>query len=444
MYICNNCGNEYSRWAGKCDACGEWNSLKEVSKKDVEILKDVEGDLLVGKSDVVKLSAGEASGKRIKTGLEEWDRLLGGGIVVGSIGLFGGEPGIGKSTLMIQVCDALAVGGKKVLYVSGEESLAQVGGRAKRLGLASEKIDFLGGVLLEQIEAIVDREKYDLVVIDSIQTLVSRKISSGMGSVTQTRYCASRLMQLSKLNNVAIFLIGHVTKEGEVAGPKVLEHLVDIVVYFEGERTNDLRVVRALKNRYGSTDETGVFVMTERGLESVVNISKMFLAERKKGLSGSAISVSLEGTRPFLVEIQAIADRSGLANPRRTSTGVTSSRLSMLLAVLGKRGGVDVYDKDIYLNVVGGFKLNDRSTDLGVLAAMASAVLDRQIGDNAVFVGEVGLLGEIRGVKSLEKRIKEAFNMGFNKIYTPKISGMSDERLVVVEDIRDLFGRVFI
>lgn len=427
LFVCDNCGNEYSRWMGKCEACGEWNTIKEVSAKDMQAVKEIEekGDYRVG--TLTKLSEADFEGERWRIGLDEWDRVLGGGMVRGSLILIGGEPGIGKSTLMLQVGSLVSQLEKKVLYVSGEESLAQVGGRAKRLGLRMDKIDFLDSVWLENIEKVVLEQKHNLVVIDSVQTLVSTQLGGSLGSMAQIRFCVSRLMQLAKNNNICILLIGHVTKDGEVAGPRVLEHLVDVVLYFEGERTEELRVLRVFKNRFGATDETGVFVMTETGLKSVLDVSKQFLKERKSGVPGSAVCVAMEGTRPFLVEIQAIVDRTQFGNPRRTSVGVDVARLSMLLAVIGKRAGLNIYDKDIYLNVVGGFKLKDRSTDLGIALAIGSVVLDKPVPTEVAVFGELGLLGEVRRVKAMEKRVMEAKKMGFKQIYGPLQSKKIDD-----------------
>ncbi len=440
MFVCNNCGNESARWAGKCEACGEWNSLKEVAKKDMEIARNMEVDSEWRHGQLTKLSSAKFEGQRMKVGIDEWDRVMGGGIISGSLSLFGGEPGIGKSTLMMQVCHNLVANGKRILYVSGEESLSQVADRANRLKVDVDKIDFLDSVYLEQIENVLSKDDYDFVVIDSVQTLVSSKLTGSMGSVMQIKYCVSKLMQISKGQGVTILLVGHVTKQGEVAGPKILEHLVDVVLYFEGDRMNDLRVLRSLKNRYGSVDETGVFVMTHEGLTSVTDISKMFLAERKTGIPGSVVSVALEGSRPYLVEIQAIADRTVFGNPKRTSVGVDSTRLSMLLAVLNKRAGINVSDKDIYLNVVGGFKLKDRSTDLGILAAIASVIVDKPIGNKVVLFGEVGLLGELRRVKMGKKRINEAKSMGFEEVYTPRGMGKG---AIELETVNDLFKQIF-
>lgn len=438
LFVCNNCGNEYARWMGKCEACGEWNSMKEVSRKDMEATKIIEEKNLGRDSQLVKLSQGGFEGKRTVSGLEEWDRVLGGGVVEGSLLLIGGEPGIGKSTLMLQISDLLAKKNIKSLYVSGEESLAQVGGRAKRLGVDGERIDFLDSVYLEKIESIVRQNAYKFVVIDSIQTLISSELSGGIGSIAQIRYSAAKLMQLAKGEGVTILLVGHVTKDGEVAGPRVLEHLVDVVLYFEGERSADLRVLRSLKNRFGATDETGVFVMTETGLRSVVDVSKMFLENRKTGIPGSAVSVAMEGTRPYLVEIQSIADRTVFGLPKRTSVGIDLSRLNMLLAVLGKRTGINIYDKDVYVNVVGGFKLNDRSTDLGIILAIASVAINKTISKEIAVFGEVGLLGEVRAVKGMEKRVREAKNMGYKEIYGPK----SGKDLIGVETLSELFQRL--
>lgn len=440
IFVCNNCGNEFSKWMGKCEACGEWNSLREVSKKDMEAVKELSQDHEWREGKLQKLSEANFENQRFVCGIEEWDRVMGGGIVKGSLTLFGGEPGIGKSTLMLQVADGLTREKKKVLYVSGEESLPQVADRAKRLVVKIDGIDFLDSMYLEKIENIVRQNKYDYIIIDSVQTLVSNSLSGGVGSIMQIKYCVAKLMQLAKGSGVTILLVGHVTKQGEVAGPKVLEHLVDVVLYFEGDRLGDLRILRALKNRYGAIDETGVFVMTQDGLKSVADISKMFLKERVVGVPGSVVSVAMEGTRPYLVEIQAIADSTSFGNPKRTSVGVDMSRLSMLLAVLGKRAEVNVYDKDVYVNVVGGFKLKDRSTDLGVLAAIASVIMNRAIDNDVIVFGEVGLLGEVRRVKSGEHRVREAKNMGFKRIFCPRGVGRDAE---VVTTVAELFKKLF-
>ncbi len=440
IFVCDNCGNEYPKWSGRCEACGEWNTLKQLSKKDMEAIKEisVEGEWREGK--LSKLSEVDNHNQRYVCGIEEWDRVMGGGIVKGSLTLFGGEPGIGKSTLMLQVCDGLIRTSKKILYVSGEESLPQVADRANRLNVEVKEIDFLDSMYLEKIEDVVRQNGYDYVVIDSVQTLVSKTLSGSVGSIMQIKYCVSKLMHLAKGFGVTILLVGHVTKMGEVAGPKILEHLVDVVLYFEGDRSSELRILRGLKNRYGSIDETGVFVMTSQGLKNVADISRMFLKERVVDVPGSVVSVAMEGTRPFLVEIQAIADSTSFGNPKRTSVGVDMTRLSMLLAVLGKRAGINVYDKDVYLNVVGGFKLKDRSTDLAILAAVASVIVNRPIENDVVVFGEVGLLGEVRSVKSTEKRVREAISMGFKNIYSSKGGGT---QAVVVKTVNELFDYLF-
>lgn len=442
IFVCSNCGNEYPRWLGKCEGCGEWNTLKEVAAKDMEVVKEIEekGECRIG--NLARLSEANFEGERFLSNIEEWDRVLGGGMVRGSMILIGGEPGIGKSTLMIQVVDALVRENKNVLYVSGEESLAQVAGRAKRLGAEMDRIDFLDSVWLENIEKIATGNKYNLLVIDSVQTLISSQLSGSFGSMAQIRYCVARLMQLAKKENLTILLVGHVTKDGEVAGPRVLEHLVDVVLFFEGERSEELRVLRVFKNRFGATDETGVFVMTESGLKSVVDVSKQFLKERKTGVPGSVVCVAMEGTRPFLIEIQAIVDRTQFGNPRRTSVGVDLARLSMLLAVLGKRAKINIYDKDVYLNVVGGFKLKDRSTDLGVVMAICSVVLDKPVLSDVAVFGELGLLGEVRRVKSMDKRIMEARKMGFKKIYGPIMEKKYDD-FFSIDNIGKIIADIF-
>jgi len=438
IFVCQNCGNEFSRWAGKCSVCGEWNSLKEVKQADVEIMKQVDG-VITRQLVVKKLSEAIEPGARQVTGLSECDRVLGGGLVDGSMVLLGGEPGIGKSTLMLQLAGQLAKK-QKVLYVSGEESLSQVAGRARRLGLG-EELDFIDTVRLEGVIKIVSEGDYKLVVIDSIQTMVSGEIGQTMGSISQIKYCVYQLMQLAKSKNITFILIGHVTKDGEVAGPKILEHLVDVVIYFEGERMGNMRILRVLKNRYGAVDETGVMIMSEKGLLSVESVSKLLLRERKTGVPGSVLTVVMEGSRPFLVEFQAIVDRTNYGQPRRTCVGFDGNRMSMLLAVLSKRIGLEVADKDVYLNVVGGFKIRDRAADAAVVTAIASVVYDRPVGDDVVVMGEVGLLGELRRIGSLNKRINEAKSFGYQNILGPGESNISDWSSV--SSVKEMFDKCF-
>lgn len=438
VFVCQNCGNEFSRWAGKCDACGEWNSLKEASKKDIEVIKKVEG-VIEQDVRIKKLSQAENVGERLVTTMGECDRVLGGGLVKGSLILLGGEPGIGKSTLTLQLASQVAHD-KKVLYVSGEESLGQVAARAKRLG-ANDEIDFVDTVLLEGMKKVIAEGEYDLVIVDSVQTMVSGEITQAMGSISQIKYCVYNLMQLAKAKNITFILIGHVTKDGEVAGPKILEHLVDVVIYFEGERTGNMRILRVLKNRYGSSDETGVMIMTEKGLLGVESVSKLLLKERQTGIPGSVLTVAMEGSRPFLVEFQAIVDRTSYGNPRRTCVGFDNNRLNMLLAVLSKRVGLEVSDKDVYLNVVGGFKIRDRAADAAVVTAIASVILNKAIANDVVVLGEIGLLGEMRRVGSLNKRINEAVSFGYNTVLG---AGDSDQSgFNKVTNVKSLFDKCF-
>jgi len=438
VFVCQNCGNEFSRWAGKCDACGEWNSLKEANKKDIEALKKVEG-VIQQDVKVKKLSQAENVGERISSGLGECDRVLGGGLVKGSLVLLGGEPGIGKSTLTLQLASQVAQN-NKVLYVSGEESLGQVAARAKRLE-ANDNIDFVDTVLLEGMKKVISEGDYNLVIVDSVQTMVSGEITQTMGSISQIKYCVYNLMQLAKANNITFILIGHVTKDGEVAGPKILEHLVDVVVYFEGERTGNMRILRVLKNRYGSSDETGVMIMTEKGLLGVESVSKLLLKERQAGIPGSVLTVAMEGSRPFLVEFQAIVDRTNYGNPRRTCVGFDNNRLNMLLAVLSKRVGLDVTDKDVYLNVVGGFKIRDRAADAAVVTAIASVMLNKPVAAEAVVLGEIGLLGEMRRVGSLNKRVNEAVSFGYNTVLGAGESDLAGFNRVT--NVKQLFDKCF-
>ena len=401
QFVCQQCGYSQSGWAGKCPNCDSWNSLVETI---AEAPRNPFGKLRAGKSQIFKLQDIKIDEtKRIRTGEGELDNVLGGGLVQGMVVLVAGEPGIGKSTLLTQI-------GKGSLYVCGEESASQVALRVKRLGLKGE-MDLLESTDVDEIISRI--EKSQLVIIDSIQTLTTSDLTGTAGSVGQVRECAQRLASSVKRLGVPLFMIGHVTKEGNIAGPAVLMHIVDTVLWFEGERGQALRLVRAVKNRFGPTDEVGVFEMTEKGLTGVANPSQLMLAERVKNVPGSVVSVVLEGQRPMLIEIQALAVPSQLAVPRRVATGVDFARLQMLIAVLMKRAGLQLGNEDIFVNVTGGIRLADRGIDLAICLAVASSFLNKSLPGDVAAVGEVGLLGEVRKVGGLDKRIKEAKKLGY-------------------------------
>ncbi len=421
VFFCTECGNESPRWAGQCPACHAWNTLVEEplarrrgSRRAASALSRPVG----GGATPARLSevqGGEAA--RWTTGLDEFDFVLGGGVVPGSLVLVGGEPGIGKSTLLLQVAARLEAAGHSTLYVSGEESAAQVRLRADRLGAGAGEVLFLGETELESILARADEHKPHVLFVDSIQTVFTPDLEGAPGNVSQVRECAARLQRYAKEGGAAVFLVGHVTKDGTVAGPKTLEHIVDTVLYFEGTGSLDHRVLRASKNRFGGVDEIGVFRMTAEGLTPVANPSEFFLRERTQGVSGAAVVATMEGTRPLLVEVQGLCTRSSYGAPQRVSTGFDRQRLALLLAVLEKRAGIPFGQLDVFLNVVGGVRLVETAGDLAVAAALASSVFDREVPGDAVFLGEVGLGGEIRAVGQVERRLVEAARMGFGRAY---------------------------
>ncbi len=418
-FICQSCGNSSPRWLGKCPACGEWNSYVEE-----RVVKEKSGVGRVhNKSNAITLTQIE-SGKeeRTSTGIGELDRVLGGGFVPGSIVLVGGDPGIGKSTLALEMLNKVGLSGRSVLYVTGEESPEQVKMRAERIGVGSQRLFVFAETSLENILEEVDKLSPKLAVIDSIQTVYTEDFPSAPGSVGQIRECAARLMHYAKTNGTAVFLIGHVTKEGTIAGPKVLEHLVDTVLYFEGGREHPYRILRAMKNRFGSTNEIGVFEMQDSGLKEVKNPSEIFLSERPLNASGSVVVPSLEGTRPILVEIQALVSPCNFGVPRRTTIGLDYNRVSLLSAVLEKRAGLHILGHDIFMNVAGGVRVEEPAIDLGISTALASSFLNKPIESNIVMFGEVGLAGEIRGVTQAELRLNEAEKLGFKKCVLPEIN----------------------
>lgn len=420
IFYCKECGYESSKWMGQCPGCREWNTFVE----EPVIKKSTAAN--IGSRDFVKpvkITEIESSNEeRTTTGMEELDRVLGGGIVKGSLTLVGGDPGIGKSTLLLQVCKNLAHMGKKVLYISGEESLQQIKIRADRIGEFSDNLTLLCETNLETIEDNVRRDMPDVAIIDSIQTMFREDVSSAPGSVSQVRESTSAFMALAKGLGVSIFIVGHVTKEGMVAGPRVLEHMVDTVLYFEGDRYASYRVLRGVKNRFGSTNEIGVFEMAQDGLREVKNPSEYMLQGRPENASGSVTVCLMEGTRPMLVEVQALVCKTNFGIPRRTSAGTDYNRVNLLMAVLEKKLGYHMGECDAYLNVVGGMKITEPSLDLGIVLALISSYKDTPIDSKTIVFGEIGLSGEIRAVSQTEQRISEAQKLGFERCIVPQVS----------------------
>ncbi|MDL1972196.1 MAG: DNA repair protein RadA [Deltaproteobacteria bacterium] len=440
-YVCQSCGYQSAKWLGRCPECGEWNSMVE------ELVTPV-SKLDLPESPPIPIDAIETRDlPRLKTGLSELDRVLGGGIVPGSAILIGGAPGIGKSTLMMQTLSYLS--GQKVptLYVSGEESAEQIKLRANRLGISSPFLYILTENALEAILRGIEKARPKVVVVDSIQTLYTGEISSAPGSVSQVRETAGRLVHLAKRENLAIFIIGHLTKEGAIAGPRLLEHIVDTVLYFEGERGHNHRILRAIKNRFGSTNEIGVFEMQERGLAEVSNPSQVFLAERPTNVPGSVVISTLEGTRPILVELQALVTPSSLALPRRTSIGIDPYRLALLVAILEKRVGLNLGHQDIFFNVAGGIRVDEPGADLGIIVAIASSLLNKAVPFKCILLGEVGLTGEVRSINQPEIRLIEAKKMGFDKAILPKNNirhiKYKDLEIIGVKVIKEAFQYLF-
>jgi DNA repair protein RadA/Sms len=445
IYRCTECGAEHPKWVGRCDGCGAWNTVAEepAPKGKPRGRLGRKGDLL-GAAVPVRLSQVAAAGlKRWKTGINEFDFVLGGGVVPGSLAIVGGEPGIGKSTLLLQCAARLEAGGIATLYVSGEESAEQVRLRADRLGGNTGEIRLLPEVRLEAIVASAVAAQAQVVVVDSIQTTYTEELEGAPGNVGQVRECAARLMRFAKESGTAVLLVGHVTRGGVIAGPKTLEHIVDTVLYFEGEPSHDYRVLRAVKNRFGSVDEVGVFEMTSAGLVPVPNPSATFLAGRDTIAPGSAVTALMEGSRPMLVEIQALAVKAGFGTPQRVATGLDQRRLAVLLAVLERRAALPFHDLDVFVNVTGGMRLVEPASDLAVVAALCSAVSDRPNPPHALFVGEVGLGGEVRPASGLERRIAEAERLGFRQVYVSARSRLSgDGTATPVAHVADLARRL--
>ena len=424
VFFCKECGYESGRWLGQCPGCKEWNTFVEQEVKPVRGSKTVSIAERPKPTSIKDVSSAEET--RIKTGIGELDRVLGGGIVKGSLVLVGGAPGIGKSTLLLEMCRNLVLSDTKILYVSGEESLSQIKMRGVRLGAYDDRLLLMSDNDIDNIEAAIESSAADVVIIDSIQTMEAPGVDSAPGTVTQVREVTSRMLQLSKRLDVAVFIVGHVTKEGTVAGPRTLEHMVDSVLYFEGDDSAGFRLLRAEKNRFGSTNEVGVFNMTDKGLEGVSNPSQMFLNGRPAGASGSVVVSTIEGSRAILVELQALCTDSSFNMPRRTAVGLDYNRVNLLIAVLEKRGGISLSGCDCYVNIAGGMRISEPSTDLGIICAIISSFRDRAVGDDLVIIGEVGLAGEIRGVRSCGQRVREAAKMGYKRVLVPK-SNMNSE-----------------
>ena len=423
IFTCSDCGGTTPRWLGKCPACGAWNTLIESTLDAGGSAKNrytSQFQALAKTSELTKLGDIEATDvDRSPTGMEELDRALGGGIVEGGVVLIGGDPGIGKSTLLLQALDALQRKGMNTLYVTGEESGAQVALRSRRLGLANSQVQVLAEIQLEKILATLQSERPNIAVIDSIQTVYSDQLTSAPGSVAQVRECAAHLTRAAKATGTAIVLVGHVTKEGALAGPRVLEHMVDTVLYFEGDTHSSFRLIRAIKNRFGAVNEIGVFAMTEKGLKGVSNPSAIFLSQHEEPVAGSCVMVTLEGTRPLLVEIQALVD-SGGPSPRRLSVGLERDRLAMLLAVLHRNAGVACMDQDVFVNAVGGVRISEPAADLAVMLAITSSLRGKPLPKGFIAFGEVGLAGEVRPAPRGQDRLKEAAKLGFTVAVVPK------------------------
>lgn len=445
VYFCQECGFESSKWMGQCPGCKEWNSFVEEKVTQTKGSNKKNKD---EKAEVSKLSSIEMSeDQRIHTQIGELDRVLGGGIVQGSLTLIGGDPGIGKSTLLLQVCKELTDQKRSVLYISGEESLQQIKIRAKRIGTFENDLLLLCETNLGTIESIITKEKPEVVIIDSIQTMYNEAVSSAPGSVSQVRESTGVLMQIAKKMNISIFIVGHVTKEGVVAGPRVLEHMVDTVLYFEGDRHAAYRILRGVKNRFGSTNEIGVFEMAQSGLREVENPSEFMLNGKPKEASGSIVACSMEGTRPILIEIQALVCHSNFGLPRRTAAGTDFNRVNLLMAVLEKRLGLQLSNCDAYVNIAGGIKMTEPAVDLGIVMALVSSYKDRPIDEKTICFGEVGLSGEVRAVNMAEQRVLEAKKLGFETVIMPKvclngINEISGIRLVGVNTVRDAINLV--
>lgn len=450
-YACTACGYEVSRWAGRCPGCGAWNTLEEtiaapaVRGAAPKAAKQRPG---TGAAAMLLRDVPEDATVRLSTDIGELDRVLGGGIVEGGLMLIGGDPGIGKSTLLLQVCANLCRQGRKVLYISGEESAKQLKLRARRLGIDVPNLYVLAENALDQVEDKLTQLQPDVAVVDSIQTMYRPEMTSAPGSVSQIRECTSLLMRLCKESGTAIFLVGHVTKEGAIAGPRMLEHMVDVVLYFEGDRQQEYRLLRAVKNRFGSVNELGVFQMTEKGMEVVDSPSEQLLSHRAKGASGSAVFCGMEGSRPLLCDVQALASPTYFGTPRRTVGGADTGRVALLLAVLEKRAGQKTYNQDIYINVAGGLELSEPAADLALCVAVASSLKDSCVGADVAVMGEVGLAGEVRAIPQCDRRVAECQRLGFTTVLLPKenlrrMKAPEGMRLVGVDTVMQALSVLF-
>lgn len=443
VYFCQNCGHEESKWLGQCPVCRQWNTF--VEEKVVPVKGNGSSVNVKATAPVTLTSVRTDKEERKKTGIAELDRVLGGGIVPGSLVLVGGDPGIGKSTLLLQVCQRLAADQQKILYISGEESLRQIKLRADRMGSFSEYLFVLCETNIEAIRLAIEKERPSLVVIDSIQTMYSEEVASAPGSVSQVREATNIFMQIAKGMGISVFIVGHVTKEGTVAGPRVLEHMVDTVLYFEGDRHASYRILRGVKNRFGSTNEIGVFEMRRDGLREVANPSEFMLNGRPENASGSVVACSMEGTRPILLEIQALVCRTNFGMPRRTAAGTDYNRVNLLMAVLEKRMGLPLSNYDAYVNIAGGMRINEPALDLGIIMAIVSSYKNRYIPEDLLVFGEVGLSGEVRAVSMPEQRVSEAAKLGFKTCVIPAVSqeavkSVRGMKIIGVKSINEAVG----
>ncbi len=445
IYVCQQCGQQYSKWMGKCQECGEWNSVVEERSVGSNKKKPTSISTSTHPQPISEIIAEDFP--RVASDLSELDNVLGGGLVPGSAILLGGEPGVGKSTILLQAAHQFAKLGHKILYVSGEESASQIALRSQRLGVNSENLLVVCETTLEKIIGHIEKVTPHLLIIDSIQTIYSDALDSQPGSVGQLRECAYEMISLAKARNMATFLVGHVTKEGAIAGPKVLEHMVDVVLYFEGTSSQSFRLLRSIKNRFGSTNEIGVFEIASKGLKQVTNPSELFLSERPDTVPGSVIVASVEGTRPILVEVQALVSGSSLAMPRRTALGLDPNRVALLVAILEKRGGFRLFDQDVYVNIAGGLRVTETAIDLGVAAALISSYTGRAVPSGTVFFGEMGLGGEVRSVPKAGIRLKEAERIGLKRAYVPRkiakeVNDVKNLELVPIDHIQELADKL--
>lgn len=448
-YVCQACGYESPKWLGRCPNCGTWNQMEEEREATKAVKQQQRSNFTGNVPEAIAIQDIKTENlPRVKTQMEEVNHVLGGGIVPGSLILIGGDPGIGKSTLLLQVSAQINQGGHRVLYISGEESASQIKLRAERLGVKGTDFYIYPETDIEAIRNTIERIKPEFVIVDSIQTMIHPDNTSTAGSVSQVRECTAEFMRIAKSNDIAIFIVGHVTKEGAIAGPRMLEHMVDTVLYFEGDRHHAFRILRAVKNRFGSTDEIGVFEMIEGGLREVRNPSELFLEERLAGASGSAVVASLEGTRPILAEIQCLITPTVFGNARRTASGLDHNRVSLIMAVLEKRAGLLLQNQDAYFKSTGGVKLDEPAIDLAVAVSIASSYWDSETSATECFIGEIGLTGEIRRVSRIEQRVNEAKKLGFTKVYLPKnnLSGWKhpeDIQIIPVATLQETLRKVF-